>query len=63
MDRVDFLDFTLLTRDISQLDRYSTRQISQGRNIPRLRSIPFDSSAKNRARYGWARAGSTWGAR
>lgn len=26
MDRVEFLDFTLLTRDIRRLDRYSTRQ-------------------------------------
>ncbi len=26
MDRIDFFDFTFLTRDINRLDRYSTRQ-------------------------------------
>jgi hypothetical protein len=28
MDRVDFLGFVLLIRDISRLDRYSTQQIN-----------------------------------
>lgn len=32
MDRVEFLDFTLLIRDISRLDRYSTQQIKEQLN-------------------------------
>ena len=30
MDRIDFLGFALLLRDMSGLDRYSTRQSKQG---------------------------------
>ncbi len=46
MDRVEFLGFTFLTRDISRKDRYSTEQIKGG--SPPFLAFPMQIVCKER---------------